>query len=129
MSKSGLVLDVGETEQPRGFLEEVTLLVGVLRAAHEANGVRAVDGHFSLAALRGELGRVLASLITAGGRTPNELRHIHLLGGNPGLVARLADLLRDPRDRVVPGNLLPVVAAGRPIAGRREPLRGGVRRE
>src|SRR5262245_15089729 len=117
MSKPGLVLDVGQTEQPGGFLEEVTLLVGVLRAAHEANGVRAVDRHFSLAVLRGELRGVLAPRVTPGGRTPDEPRRIHHLGGNPGLVARLADLLRDPRDRVVPGNLLPAVAARRPVEG------------
>ena len=45
MSKSGLVFDVGEPEQPGRFLKDVALFVGVLRAAHEADGVGAIDGH------------------------------------------------------------------------------------
>ena len=32
-------------------------------------------------------------------------------------------------DRVIPGDVLPVVAAGRAVARRREPVRRGVRRE
>ena len=36
VSKSGLVLDVGQAEQPGRLLEEVALLVRVLRAAQEA---------------------------------------------------------------------------------------------
>ena len=51
MSKPGLMLDICHAEQPGRLLKEVTLLVGVLRAAHEANGVGAIDGHFSIAAL------------------------------------------------------------------------------
>ena len=43
MSKSGLVLDVGQAEQPGRLLEEVALLVRVLRAAHEADRVGAID--------------------------------------------------------------------------------------
>ena len=48
MSKPGLMFDVGQAEQPGRFLEEVTLLVGVLRAAHEADGVGPIDGHLSM---------------------------------------------------------------------------------
>ena len=70
MSKPGLVLDVDQAEQPGRFLEEVALLVGVLRAAHEADRVGPIDRNFLVA---------------------------DLLGGDPGLVARLSDFLRDPR--------------------------------
>ena len=59
----------------------------------------------------------------------DEVRRIHLLGGDPRLVACLADLLRDAFDRIVPGDVLPVVAARRPVLGGLEPLRRGVRRE
>ena len=45
MSKPGLVLDVGHAEQPGRLLKEVALLVGVLRAAHEADRVGPIDGH------------------------------------------------------------------------------------
>ena len=45
MSKPGLMFDVGHAEQPGRLLKEVTLLVRVLRAAHEADGVGAIDGH------------------------------------------------------------------------------------
>ena len=48
MSKPGLVLDVCHAEQPGRLLKEVTLLVGVLRAAHEADRVGPIDGHLSL---------------------------------------------------------------------------------
>ena len=51
MSKPGLMLDVGQAEQAGRLLKEVALLVGVLRAAHEADGVGPVDGHLSFAAL------------------------------------------------------------------------------
>ena len=43
VSKPGLVLDVGQAEQPGRLLEEVTLLVGVLRAAQERDRVGAID--------------------------------------------------------------------------------------
>jgi len=49
MSKPGLMFDVGHAEQARGFLEEITLFVGILCAAHEAHRVSAVDGHRSVA--------------------------------------------------------------------------------
>ena len=93
MSKPGLVLDVSQAEQPGRLLEEVALLVRVLRAAQEADRVRPID---------------------------RNLLVVDLLGGDPGRVARLPNLLRDPRDRVVPGDVFPVVAARRPVAGRCE---------
>jgi hypothetical protein len=102
VSKSGLVLDVSQAEQPGRLLEEVALLVRVLRATQEADRVRPIDRNFLV---------------------------VDLLGGDPGRIARLPNLLRDPLDRVVPGDLFPVVAAGRTVAGRREPVRGGVCRE
>jgi len=49
MSKSGLMLDKGDAEKARGFLEEVALLVGVLCAAHERDRVRPVDGNLRVA--------------------------------------------------------------------------------
>ena len=69
MSKPGLVLDVRQAEQPGRLLEEVALLVRVLRAAQEADRVRPIDRNLLVA---------------------------DLLGGDPGLVARLPNLLRDP---------------------------------
>src|SRR5687768_4775667 len=49
-----------------------------------------------------------------------------LLGGDPGLVACLAELLGDPVDRVVRGDVDPVVAAGSAIAGHLVSQGGGV---
>jgi hypothetical protein len=49
MSKPGLMFDVGHAQQPGRLLEEVTLLIGVLGAAHEADRVGAIDRHLSLA--------------------------------------------------------------------------------
>ena len=91
MSKSGLVFDVSHAEQPGRLLEEVAFLVRVLRAAQEADRVGPVDRHLLV---------------------------VDLLRGDPGRVARLPNLLRDPRDRVVPGDVLPVVAARRPVTRR-----------
>ena len=128
MSKSGLVLDICHAEQPGRLLEEVALLVGVLRAAHESHGVGAIDGHLCVAVLlRDEPWGALDPITRS--EIHDEFGRIHLLGGNPRLVARLPNLLRDPRDRVLPGDVLPVVAARRPVLGRREPVRRGVRRE
>ena len=64
MSKSGLVLDVSQTEQPGRLLEEVALLVRVLRAAQEGDRVRPID---------------------------RDLLVADFLGGDPGRVARLPD--------------------------------------
>ncbi len=102
VSKSGLVLDVSQTEQPGRLLEEVALLVRVLRAAQEADRIRPIDRNLLVA---------------------------NLLRGDPGRVARLPNLLCDPRDRVVPGDVLPVVAARRPVTRRCKPVRRGVGRE
>src|SRR5690349_3470486 len=102
MSKPGLMFDVRQAEQPRGFLKEVTLLVGVLRTAHEADGVGPIDGHLSGAGVRNEPWDALEPLArSAIGR---QVIRIQLLSRNPRLVAGLPDLLRNARDRVVPGN-------------------------
>ena len=90
MSKPGLMFDVGQAEQPRGFLEQVTLLVRVLGAAHEADGVRPVDGHLFVCVAglpRHEPWSALDSRVT-GLEIHVELRRVHLLGGDPGLVAQ-----------------------------------------
>src|SRR6185295_10177274 len=126
MSKPGLMFDVRQAEQPGRLLKEVTLLVRILRAAHEADRVGAVDGHLCGAAQARDESWGALDPIT-GSAIHDEVRRIHLLGGDPGRVARLADLLRDLRDRVVPGDVLPVVAARRPVAWHREPARRGVR--
>src|SRR5207237_864091 len=110
MSKPGLVLDVRHAEQPGRLLKEVALLVRVLGAAHESHRVGAVDGHVSGAALLGHEPRGALYPIT-GCEIHGQCGRIYLLGGDPGLVARLPDLLRDPGDRVVPGDVLPLVAA------------------
>ena len=54
MSKPGLVLDVRQAEQPGRLLKEVALLVRVLRAAHEADRVGAIDRHLCVPPLRDE---------------------------------------------------------------------------
>src|SRR4026207_1612413 len=108
MSKPGLMFDVRQAEQPGRLLKEVTLLVRILRAAHEADRVGAIDRHLSGAALaRDEPWGALDP--TPRGVIHDEVRRIHLLGGDPRLVARLANLLRDLGDRVVPGDVLPVI--------------------
>jgi hypothetical protein len=102
VSKSRLVLDESDAEQARRFLEEIALLVGVLRPAHEGYGVCPVDRNLGVA---------------------------EFLAGDPGCIPGLADLLRDPLHRVIPRDLLPPVAARRPVTRRSKPVRRAVRRE
>src|SRR6478752_2874373 len=115
MSKPGLVLDIWQAEQPRGLLKEVTLLVGVLRAAHEADGVGPIDGHVPGTIVRNEARNALEPLA----RRPvgGQVIRLDLFGGDPRLVARLPDLLRHARNRVVPRDLLPLIAARRAVTG------------
>ena len=59
MSKSGLMLDVSQAEQPCSFLEEIALFVRVLRATQEPDRVRPVDCDLLVANLLcGDPGRV-----------------------------------------------------------------------
>src|SRR4051812_47348829 len=111
MSKPGLVLDVCQPEQPGRLLKEVALLVGVLRAAHEADRIGTIDRDLAIGVgLRDEPWGALDSI--TGREIHGEIGRLDLLSRNPRLVAGLPQLLRDPRDRVVPGDVLPVVAAG-----------------
>src|SRR6185369_16940318 len=108
MSKAGLMFDVGHAEQPGRLLKEVTLLVRVLRAAHEADRVGAIDRHLGGSALARDEPWGALDPITR--RTiDNEVRRIHLLSRDPVLVARLANFLRDLRDGLVPRDVFPVV--------------------
>ena len=91
MSKPGLVLDVPHTEQAGRLLKEVALLVGVLRAAHESHRISAIDGHLFVAALLMDEPWGACDPITRCA-IHEEFRRIHLLGGDPRLVARLANL-------------------------------------
>src|SRR6187397_2613304 len=119
MSKPCLVLDIWHAEQPGCLLKEVTLLVGVLRAAHEADGIGPIDRHVSWAVVWNESRHALEPL--AGRPVDGQIIGRDLLSGDPRLVACLTQLLGDARDRVVPRDLLPLVAAWRPIARLREP--------
>src|SRR5262249_21682441 len=102
VSKPSLVLDPWDAEQPAGLLEDVALLVGVLRAAEEGDRVRAVDGDVLVA---------------------------QLLGRDPRFVADLVDLARDLFRGVFPLHLFPAIAAGRAVERLGQTLRRGVRRE
>ena len=102
VSKSSLMFDESKAEKARRLLEQVTFFVGVLRAAHEGNCLGSVHRNFGIA---------------------------ECLSGDPGCIACLLDLLRDPLNRAFPRDLLPAVAAWRPIARGCKPVRGGVRRK
>ena len=107
MSKPGLMFDVRQAEQPGRLLKEVTLLVRVLRAAHEADRIGTIDGHVCVGALRRDEPWGAPEPITRS-EIHQAFNRRHLLGGDPRLVARLADLLRDPVDRILPGDVLPL---------------------
>src|SRR5581483_9149302 len=75
VSKPGLMLDERGAKQPCCFLEQVALLVCVLRAAHECDRICTVDWNIGVT---------------------------ELLGGDPCLIARLANFLCNSLDRVIP---------------------------
>ncbi len=87
MSKSGLVLDISQAEQPGRLLEEIAFLVGVLRATQETDRICPIDRNLLVA---------------------------DLLGGDPSRVASFPNLRRDPRDRIVPRDIYPAVASPAP---------------
>jgi hypothetical protein len=102
MSKSGLMLDVDGAEQARRLLEQVALLVRVLRATHEREGVGAIDCDV---------------------RVADSFRR------DSGPVAYRLDLPRDPLDGILPRDVYPFIAAGRAVPRHLQALRGGMRRE
>src|SRR5262249_49949942 len=102
VSKSSLMLDVGHPEHARRLLEEIALLVGVLRAAQESDRIGPVDGDFFVA---------------------------DLLRRDPRFVADLLDPPRDFFGSLLPADVFPVIAAGRTVERLLEPVRGRVRRE
>src|SRR5215831_20470573 len=95
VSKPGLMLDVSRAQQPRCFLEEIALFVGILRTTHKGDRVCAVDWDLSVT---------------------------EFFSSNPCFVTYLVDLFRNAIDRIIPRDIFPMVAARRPITWRAQSI-------